>query len=101
MRFTVALDLGGLDEGLEAHAKLRIRSCQRIARESLHREHPAVAQIAVMRDRQDFGTRIVLEGCELLPKIFRKILVARHIARQGGGIVSPLGKSSKGLTLSG
>ena len=61
MRLAVALDLRGLVERLPAHAVLGIFAVDPLAGERLDdREHAAVAQIAVVREGEDFGAGLFL-----------------------------------------
>ena len=82
MGFAVALDLGGFDERLEPGSHRRQFPGERLAVEGLHREHAAVAQVAVVGDRQHLATGLLLELGQVLPEVFR-ILAVELRERQG------------------
>ena len=72
MRFAVALDLRHLVERLPAHPVLGIFAVDPRAGEQLDdREHDAVAQIAVVREREDFGAGLFLGRRHPLPQVAR------------------------------
>ena len=75
VRFAVALDLGGLDERLEPGPHRRQLLGERLAVEGLHREHAAVAQIAVVRDGQHLRPGLLFELGQILPEVFRILAV--------------------------
>ena len=63
MRLAVALGLGHLVEPLPPGALLDIVLVDRLAGEGLdHREHAAVGEVAVVRDRQHVAAGLVLVG---------------------------------------
>ena len=84
MRLAVALDLRDFVERLPAGARLGIFRRQRLPgrRIGLDREHPAIRQIAVMRDRQHPSAGLVLIGLEVLPQILRRRAALRRIGRE-------------------
>ena len=72
MRLAVALDLRGFVERLPAHAVLGIFTVDPPAGEQLDdREHAAVAQIAVVREREDFGAGLFFGHRHPLPQVAR------------------------------
>ena len=88
MRLAVALDLRRLVERLPAGACLGVFRGQRLAGRGigLRREHPAVREIAVVRDGQNPSTGLVLIGLEMLPQILRSRAALRRIGRERKGL---------------
>ena len=78
----VSLDLGDLVERLPLDAFLRPRAVVGFAGERIrHREHDTVAEVAVVRDRQDPPAGLVLVGLQPLPQV---ALVRATVRRQRG-----------------
>ena len=72
MRLAIALDLRGLVERLPAHAVLGIFAVDPLAGERLDdREHAPVAQIAVVREREDFGAGLFFGRGHPFPQVAR------------------------------
>ena len=72
MGLTVTLDLRGFVKRLPAHAVLGIFAVDPLAVERLDdRKHPAIAQIAVVRQRKNFGAGFFLAHRHPLPEVAR------------------------------
>ncbi len=73
MCLTVALDLGHFVEGFPTNAVFCIVTGQgfSIGRVGLHREHNAVAHVAVVCDGQHFTASSFFVICHPLPQVFR------------------------------
>ena len=70
MGLTITLDLGELDDRLEARPLFgQFAAVGRLAVESVNREHPSVAQVAIVRDGEHLGSCPLLELVEVLPQI--------------------------------
>lgn len=69
MGLAVALGVHDFVVGLPAHAGTRIRRGQRRLAQRLRREHAAIAQIAVVADRQYLNARFALVAFEFTPEI--------------------------------
>ena len=96
MRLAVALDLRGLVKRLPTHAVLGIFAVDPPAGERLDdREHAAVAQIAVVREGEDFGAGLFFGHRHPLPQVARIGTAERRQSRVGldeaglGPVVAP------------
>src|SRR6266403_423876 len=89
MRLAVTLDLRGFEEVLPLGALLGILAVNLFAGERLDdREHAAIAQIAVVRDREHVAAGLLLIGGHPLPEIARVVAAARLL---GGVRLNPAG----------
>ena len=84
MCLAVALDLGGLVQRLPARAGLGVLLRDRLAGEGIDfREHDAVRQVAVMRDRKELAAGLVLVGLQVFPQVLRVVAADRADRRVG------------------
>jgi len=84
VRLAVALDLRGLHQGLEARPHPRELRGERLAVESLDREHAAVAEVAVVRYGEHLGPRLLLKIGESAPQVLGVLAVE---LREGDGSI--------------
>ena len=83
MRFTVAFDLRQFVERLPARAAFRVRAVDSVAGKRLDdREHAPVAEIAVVRQRQNFAAGFFFRRSHPFPEIARIIGAQRRITGQ-------------------
>jgi hypothetical protein len=75
MRLAVPLDLGHLDERLQAGARLRQLPSERLSVEGLDREHAPVAEVPDVGDRQHPGSCLLLEAVERAPEVLGVLAV--------------------------
>src|SRR5437016_6211826 len=96
MGLAIALHLRGFVERLPAYSILRIFAVDPLAGERLDDwKHPAVAQIAIVRKRKNFGAGFLLDHRHPLPEVARIRTAQRrqrgvglHEARLGS-VVAP------------
>ena len=79
MRLAVTLGLRGLVEALPLHPLLGVRAVELLAELLDDREHEAVAQVAVVRDREHAAARLLLVGVHPLPQVDRIVAAVRGV----------------------
>ena len=71
MRFTISFDLGNLIERLPTRTRFGIALCQGLAGDGIDlREHEAITQVAVMRQRQQLTSGLLFIRLHPFPQVF-------------------------------
>ena len=78
MRLAVPLHLGDLIERLPAGAGLGVALVEFLAEGLDHREHRAVAQVAVVGDREHLAAGLLLRGRHPLPEVLGVVVAERR-----------------------